>query len=1166
MKIKSLLIAIMAMWAGLSFAAIPTGGAQGYFYDSASGKFLSYGVSTLANSNDGAVVDFYGRPFTVTYKSDSATTFDDGVSIPAQAYIQRIDRTGHYLLCNSTGVVCDGANYKALAIYEVGGKLVLRCVYNQGYAKLGQFFAINDKGEICLVEGVEKATKWDFVDGATQQSIVAEAAKTRLVTEAAKAGLTVASQSELEAAVAGLSSSDLTSKVTNPTMYTDMNGWTVNTLQGVAINNGNYTIQNASPVQSFTTQSVTGMPAGIYKVTIQAFYRPCEMSVCVDMSKKGFRLTNAYFKANDNQTVIKDWYEIRTDDSNPNSRGAFKNDFNDAKYTNTVYAYVGADGVLDLTIAVPSWSKTSGSASAKDWICFNDVKLTYYYDTESVCKGLQAAIDAAVAECNALGTEALESFNKEVADIVAAVSAKTIEGDGSKERAAIDTALENARLAVINPGDDVTGKIVNPAFGTGDWTGWTPNKVDEDIKGDGGKYVVAAYNHALDFEQTVTNLKPGFYKLSYQAFYRHRDNQTSWNMFAAGTIENLMTIYGNEQSAKAPLVTDYASTELYHSNCAKIETSEGDLYVPNGRSSIVAAFNKGFYKDAFVCFVGEDGTLRIRVENTNEGNNTYAAISNFGLTFLGESLSEEDAAAILASVPEGDMAADAKTALTGAVNAFKADASTTNFSALNAAINGANASIEAIKNYTSALAAAKAASAKTEPMNADVMPACNAALSTYEAESFPTTAEYVTAANALKTAADNVNNSINNYAATKAAIDNIEAYLSRCAAYATKLFEDNNGPAILADAKDAYDARTLTSSRASELSKPYLASAKAKYVGGTDITDQAPESWTGASGNVQGWACPDAEGSPEVYKTKAFTGDVLTMEIADLSNGTYVVKMIGGASYTSGRGFAGATGQNHAYFFANDALQSLEVYDRSSIGAGTVECAELTCNVTDGKLKFGIQNITEGANWFVINLISINKIADAIVKTDVTLAVGESGYATFIAPFQYEVPTGVKAYTVDAVAENGTDLVMTELTTVPANTPVVLTADAAVTTTVSGVSEASGLSATVGLLTGVYGDTEITEGYVLQKQGEKVAFYVVSAENPKTVPAGHAYLTVPGGASVKSFGFDAIATAINGLNTQNAAQNGAIYNVNGQLLGGLQRGINIVNGKKIIIK
>lgn len=359
----------------------------------------------------------------------------------------------------------------------------------------------------------------------------------------------------------------------------------------------------------------------------------------------------------------------------------------------------------------------------------------------------------------------------------------------------------------------------------------------------------------------------------------------------------------------------------------------------------------------------------------------------------------------------------------------------------------------------------------------------------------------------------------------------------------------------------------LLTDKSADIKAAYIAALK---VAGpvVDITDLASPTWVGQGGNVPDWACPDAPGQPERFANAPYVGDVMTQTITGLKNGTYRVTLHGGASTTGERdGFEVLTGKNRAYFFANDALQSLEVYSRTTIEAGTVETAVLECGVKDGTLKFGIQNLTLGANWFVLYLESIEYISESLPATDVTLAVGEAKYATFIAPFEYEVPAGVKAYTVDGVDADAATLVMTEKTTVPANTPVVLYAESPVSTTVSGVSEAAGMNYTVGLLTGVYGDLEITAGYVLQNQAEDgVKFYAVSAESPKTVPANHAYLTVPAGSEVKAFGFDAIATAIQNIEVAKAAQNGAIFNLAGQQLNGLQKGINIVNGKKVLVK
>jgi len=68
------------------------------------------------------------------------------------------------------------------------------------------------------------------------------------------------------------------------------------------------------------------------------------------------------------------------------------------------------------------------------------------------------------------------------------------------------------------------------------------------------------------------------------------------------------------------------------------------------------------------------------------------------------------------------------------------------------------------------------------------------------------------------------------------------------------------------------------------------------------------------------------------------------------------------------------------------------------------------------------------------------------------------------------------------------------------------------------------------------------------------------------VKANRAYLTVPG-SEVKAFFFNAEdATSINEeLRIKNEELNeGAIYNLAGQRVGRMQKGINIINGKKIL--
>ena len=95
--------------------------------------------------------------------------------------------------------------------------------------------------------------------------------------------------------------------------------------------------------------------------------------------------------------------------------------------------------------------------------------------------------------------------------------------------------------------------------------------------------------------------------------------------------------------------------------------------------------------------------------------------------------------------------------------------------------------------------------------------------------------------------------------------------------------------------------------------------------------------------------------------------------------------------------------------------------------------------------------------------------------------------------------------------------------------------------------------------------------YALAKKGEVgsevVGFYPVGSG--VTIPAGKAYLAItePGGGNVKgyTFVFDDDATAIEMVNGQSSMVNGQpIFNLSGQRINKMQKGINIVNGRKVL--
>ena len=99
------------------------------------------------------------------------------------------------------------------------------------------------------------------------------------------------------------------------------------------------------------------------------------------------------------------------------------------------------------------------------------------------------------------------------------------------------------------------------------------------------------------------------------------------------------------------------------------------------------------------------------------------------------------------------------------------------------------------------------------------------------------------------------------------------------------------------------------------------------------------------------------------------------------------------------------------------------------------------------------------------------------------------------------------------------------------------------------------------LLKGTLEPIDAVGKYVLAKpEGEAVAFY--QAESGK-IAAGKAYLELD--SNVKAFYFLFPGDDATGIaNVEKTIENGAIYNVAGQRLQKMQKGINIVNGKKVL--
>ena len=177
---------------------------------------------------------------------------------------------------------------------------------------------------------------------------------------------------------------------------------------------------------------------------------------------------------------------------------------------------------------------------------------------------------------------------------------------------------------------------------------------------------------------------------------------------------------------------------------------------------------------------------------------------------------------------------------------------------------------------------------------------------------------------------------------------------------------------------------------------------------------------------------------------------------------------------------------------------------------------------------------------------------------------GSNGYATYV-PEVKDIDMsgfasdGLAAYTVSFAPEGWANL--TKVTKIPVGSAVVMKGNAGSYK----LPYTTGAAALTGneLKAATADVTADGTQYILANGAQGVGFY--KATTGSTIAAGKGYLVISGEAGVKGFyGFEFNdATGINDVNVDFNA-NSAIYNIAGQRLQKMQKGINIVNGKKVL--
>ena len=244
----------------------------------------------------------------------------------------------------------------------------------------------------------------------------------------------------------------------------------------------------------------------------------------------------------------------------------------------------------------------------------------------------------------------------------------------------------------------------------------------------------------------------------------------------------------------------------------------------------------------------------------------------------------------------------------------------------------------------------------------------------------------------------------------------------------------------------------------------------------------------------------------------------------------------------SGNGVAISSANPNCLFVANAGVLSNA---KNVIVDGT--CANL--ELTDGQLYKAPVDFTA-------------------TKATFKKTVSDADYATMVIPFAVAtLPEGVKAYNLTGVA--GESITSSSAEAIAADKPVLVkAAEGTYNFTASGVAVAATADGVVtnGLLNGGYATMTAAadaNNYVLQNNANGVNFYLVKG-TPATVKPFRAYLTTAALAA-RALNLDLGETT--GIATVKKSDvTTAVYSLSGQRVAAPQKGLYIVNGKKVIVK
>ena len=393
-----------------------------------------------------------------------------------------------------------------------------------------------------------------------------------------------------------------------------------------------------------------------------------------------------------------------------------------------------------------------------------------------------------------------------------------------------------------------------------------------------------------------------------------------------------------------------------------------------------------------------------------------------------------------------------------------------------------------------------------------------------------------------------------------------------------------DGAQAAADATSASDADTKTAAIQTAARQYYESHALAEGVVGAEnktnlISDPNFSGVTVDGTSAGAWTFDQTGGDAKVTSSESFTDGSGSSSYSyfDYYNGSNnnqnIHQVI--SDLAPGRYLLTATGRGHSNF--NNNLQ-LYVVGKGDVKIPAVGSSGGVFNRgwNDASLEFNqyeTGNITIGAKtnnnqaqWWGVTRFRLVRLGDPV--TSVTIS--EAGWATLYFPYalDFSEVAGLTAYTASVA---GSTVTLNAVDDVPANTGVVLNGTEGsynIPVIASSETAQGDLIGNASAATAWNYFDDYTLYALAQAEDyptHQVQFRPVTSGS---VAAGKAFLKISNSTPVKAFTVEfADADGIKAIdNGQLTIDNAEIYNLAGQRMSKLQKGVNIVNGKKVLVK